>query len=757
MKRILTLAPLATAIAIAGASLPQYVLAQTEEANSIEEVVVTARRRGERLQDVPIAVTAISAQQLQETLAFDTQSLTSLSSSLVISTAQSEAQGAQIRIRGIGTASGNVSFEGAVGVYVNGVYVPRSGIALNELVDVSQVQVLRGPQGTLFGKNTSAGALLLETARPESTFSASATAEVGTIGDSDFGEMQRLSGYVTGPLTGENVSGRLAFSVQDRQGYVDNVVDGSRLNDRDRFLVRGSILVDEIADRGQLFVAVDHSEKNENCCAPVPFINGGTSGVIEALGGTVVDAPTFDRIARDMPTTADTEEVGVQAVFDYAFDSMDLKAIVGYRDFSFDRLQDVDGTSLDIFRGRSFEIDSTFLSGELILTGTVNDRWDWLVGAYAFQDEITDYRDQRFGADTGAYAAGIIPPLAGVLASAYPVGSGEQLTFTQDTDGWSLFTHHTLRLTDLFELSGGLRYLEESKDGGGRATGTDRDFCNTGLPQSLKFSCPVNDFDTSFEDEEFVGTLAGRLIFSDNLSAYLSYSNGFKSGGITFDRLAGGPVPPNGEKMVVEGSTFDPETVQSVELGLKSQLFDRRLVINGAVFRQDLDDFQVNTFDGVNFIIGNLGEVENRGFELELTANPLDGLNINLGVTYAETEEDGIQIPFAPEWVATGAVNYRHPLSGSVDLIINANARYLDDQVLGGDNDPIKTQDAYTLVNGRIGLDFADYGIQASIFGRNIFDEDYALVIANAVFQGGSFTQFPGEPSMYGIQITKDF
>jgi outer membrane receptor protein involved in Fe transport len=181
------------------------------------------------------------------------------------------------------------------------------------------------------------------------------------------------------------------------------------------------------------------------------------------------------------------------------------------------------------------------------------------------------------------------------------------------------------------------------------------------------------------------------------------------------------------------------------------------LVINGAVFRQDLDDFQVNTFDGVNFIIGNLGEVENRGFELELTANPLDGLNINLGVTYAETEEDGIQIPFAPEWVATGAVNYRHPLSGSVDLIINANARYLDDQVLGGDNDPIKTQDAYTLVNGRIGLDFADYGIQASIFGRNIFDEDYALVIANAVFQGGSFTQFPGEPSMYGIQITKDF
>lgn len=755
MRRNFPLTPLA--VAVAAALLPQIAVAQQEEARVIEELVVTARRRSERLQDVPIAVTSISGQQLEETLAFDTQSLTSLSSSLVISTAQSEAQGAQIRIRGIGTASGNVSFEGAVGVYVNGVYIPRSGIALNELVDVSQVQVLRGPQGTLFGKNTSAGALLLETARPEATFSASATAEIGTIGDSDFGEMQRLSGYVTGPLSGENISGRLAFSIQDRQGYVDNVVDGSRLNDRDRFLVRGSLLFDDIADRGQLFVAVDHSEKNENCCGAVPFINGGTAALIESLGGTVVDAPTFDSIARDYPTTADTGETGVQAVFDYEFDGADLKAIVGYRDFSFDRLQDVDGSSLDIFRGPSFEIDSTFLSGELILTGTVDNRWDWLVGAYAFQDEITDYRDQRFGVDAGPYAAALIPPLAGPLSSAYPAGSGEQLTFTQDTDGWSVFTHHTFRLNDLLELSGGLRYLEESKEGSGRAAGTDRAFCDTGLPQSLKFSCPVNDFDTSFDDEEIVGTVAGRLVFSENLSGYLSYSNGFKSGGVTFDRLAGGAVPPGAEKMVVEGSTFDPETVQSFELGFKSEFFGRRLMVNAALFRQDVEDFQVNLFDGVNFVIGNLGEVENRGAELEIAANPFEGFNANLGVTYAETEEDGVQIPFAPEWVATAAVNYRRPIGSSIDLVINANARFLDDQVLGGDNDPQKTQEAYTLVNGRIGLDFAAYGIQASIFGRNIFEEEYALVIANAVFQAGSFNQFPGEPSMYGIQVTKDF
>jgi len=757
MKRTFMPLPLAAALAVAGSAIPQMALAQQQETGAIEEVVITARRRDESLQDVPIAVTAISGKQLAETLAFDTQSLTALSSSLVISTGQSETQGAQIRIRGIGTASGNVSFEGAVGVYVNGVYVPRSGIALNELVDVSQVQVLRGPQGTLFGKNTSAGAVLLETARPESEFSASATAEVGTIGDSDFGEMQRFSGYVTGPLGGDSVSGRLAFSAQDREGYVENIVDGSRLNNRDRFLVRGSVLFEELAERGQLFLAVDYSEKNEDCCAAVPFINGPTTGIISALGGAVADAPTFNRVARDSPTTADTEEIGLQAVFDYEFDAANLKAIVGYRDFAFDRVQDVDGSSLDIFRGPSFEIDSTFLSGELLLTGTVDDRWDWLVGGYLFQDEITDARDQRFGVDTGPYSGILIPPLAGLLATAYPTGQGEQVEFTQDTDGWSLFTHHTFRVTDMLELSGGLRYLEESKDGGGRIVGTPRAFCETGLPQSLKFSCPVNDFDTSFDDEEVVGTLAGRLLLTDSVSAYVSYANGFKSGGISFDRLAGGPVPPGGQKAVVEGTTFNPEKVQSVELGLKSEFFDRRLVVNAALFRQDLEDFQVNVFDGVNFLIGNLGDVENRGGELEVSLTPVDGLTANFGVTYAETEEDGVQIPFAPEWVATGAISYRRAMSDSVDLVVNANARYMDDQVLGGDNDPIKTQEAYTLVNGRIGLDFKRYGLQASLFGRNVFDEEYALVITNAVFQGGSFNQFPGEPSIYGIQVTKDF
>ena len=734
--------------------------AQSDEASAGSQsdvIVVRAQRRESSIQDVPAAINVLSAAELEEALAFDTQALTMLSPSLVVSSAQSEAQGSQIRLRGIGTASGNLGLEGAIGVYVNGVYVPRTGIALNELVDVEQVEVLRGPQGTLFGKNTSAGAILFQSARPEFEGGGGATLQVGA-GDQSGVKFARASGHINVPLVENELAFRLAGAVHQREGYVENVVTGEDVQNRDRFFVRASMLYEPPGSDTSVFAAIDYNEKDELCCAATPFINGArTTPIIASLGGPVVEAPSFDRVALNTSPTSVSDEIGVQFHLDHQFSWAEFTAILGYRNFSFDREQDLDTSPIDIFRRPSASFESEVISGEFLLNGAT-ERVDWLFGAYIFDESLSERTDSRFGELTDEYLAQFIPPIAGLVTGGYPEGFGEVLNFDQQSDGWSVFTHNVVEITENLEFTAGLRYLEESKSGAGIFEQDSPPACSTQLliDIGLGFSCPVNDFAEEFSDEEVVGTAALRYSFTDALSVYASYSTGFKSGGINFDRTAGGLGSTGG---VSPGQTFAPETVESIELGLRSEWWDRRVRLNATYFHMDIRDLQVNVFDGTTFFVGNRGEVTSEGVEIDAALRLAEGLNVSGGVTYADvTDGDtGEQIPFAPEWAGTFGVSYERELTESLVGRASLNARYTGDQVLGGDNDPIKTQGAYTLVNGRIGLAIPASNLEISLFASNLLDEEYALIIGNATLQPGTFNQFPGVPRLFGVEISKGF
>ncbi len=249
-------------------------------ADGTETIIVTATRRAESVQKVPISITAVSGETLREAAIRDTQGLQALAPSLVITVSNSETTGGVVRIRGVGTAGQNSGLEPTVGVFLDGVYLPRSGIALNELVDVERVEILRGPQGTLFGKNTTAGAITIATKKPEFDFEAEVFAGAGSLGS------KRGGFSITGPVIDDRLALRLSGSVNQRDGYVEDVKLNQKLNSRDRWLLRGQALWTP-TDKVTLRLIADRSQKDDICCAAPYVLNGVRAATISSLGGTV--------------------------------------------------------------------------------------------------------------------------------------------------------------------------------------------------------------------------------------------------------------------------------------------------------------------------------------------------------------------------------------------------------------------------------------------------------------------------------------
>jgi len=404
--------------------------AQSDDNN----IVVTATGRRTILQDVPLAVTAVNAQSMQNSGATDIRQLNQLAPSLLVSSTGTEANGSA-RIRGIGTVGDNPGLESSVAVFIDGVYRSRSGIGLNELGDIERVEVLRGPQGTLFGRNASAGLIHVITARPEFEF--------GGHVDLSYGNFDYMRGQVgvTGPIS-EQLAFRLDAIYSRRDGYYDvvNAANGteSHVNDRDRFFVRGQLLF-EPSDAVSLRIIGDYSQRNESCCGAVyvgtletfdptpgvpgdfavrqPGAGGSPSGnrivdVLTSLGGTFPagDDPYSRRISMTPGTTYNgrTTDWGMSAQLDWDLGGANLTSITGYRGYKSEAPSDTDYSNVDILRrnddGNSFRRFRTFTQ-ELRLQGSIGGFLDWLVGGY-FASEDLEVRDNlEFGSQYGAFAS----------------------------------------------------------------------------------------------------------------------------------------------------------------------------------------------------------------------------------------------------------------------------------------------------------------------------------------------------------------
>ena len=834
--------------AFAALSVPAYAQDATttaqEDAAVIEdgEIIVTATRREQQLSDVPLAVSAVGAETLARSGASDIRQLNQLSPSLLVSSTSSEAAGGGARIRGIGTVGDNPGLESSVATFVDGVYRNRAGVGLTELGAIDRIEVLRGPQGTLFGRNASAGLIHVITAKPSSDFGGTVEASYGNY------DAYRLVAGVTGPIT-DTVSARLDGIYSKRDGFLTDVVSGRSVNNRDRYLLRGQVLFEPSSDLSFRLIA-DYSDRNEECCAatymPAALVTAGAGGtinrsaspiaaVLRGLGGIINDSPFVRNtsITAGQSYRGDVRDWGVSGELNYDLGAAKLTSITAYRNWRWLRGQDADFNNLDILHreddGTANQKFSTFTQ-ELRLQGNAfDDKLDWLVGGYFANEVLTLNDNLAYGADYTRYADALTrltsPTFPGYAAVGALLSPSAPLTlqgvqandsYKQNSRNWALFTHNTLQFSDALSLTVGVRYTNEKKTLDASfsdnnvmcrtlsALPTTHPLYGTGQLACIIPGIPGGSYsqdDTVKKENKFTGTAVLSYKPAEDFLTYVSFSRGYKAGGFNLDRNSlyrlGRTANANGNR-AIDGTVlntaalaFEPETVDAYELGVKYD--GRGFDVNVAAFYQKFSSFQLNTFNGVNFVVENVrgcdtlaggdtsdtdavagnsactgkekAGITSKGVEFEAAIRPARNLSVNLGLTYADTryadnlfgntnitnttgslspaffQLPGARMSNSAQLVTTGAITWT-PEIGSSGLtgLAYVDFRNTSDINTGSDLDFEKTQDGYTIVNARLGVHGADDRWGLEFWAQNLFNVDYQQIAFDVPLQGSGTT-----------------
>ncbi|ANP45600.1 TonB-dependent receptor [Candidatus Viadribacter manganicus] len=805
-----------------------------------DEIVVTATGRASAIQDVPLAVTAVSGEQLENSGVQDLRDVTQVAPSLSMGTGQSNSSGTIVRIRGIGTGSDNPGFEGAVGIFIDGVYRSRAGAALADLPELERVEVLRGPQGTLFGRNTSAGAISVVSSGP--SFEPGMYIE-GAYGFDDLEEVGLEAG-VNVPVS-DSLAFRVDGVIRDRGGYITDAISGDDINSSSRWSARAQALLDITPDASVRFI-LDAAESDAVCCGAVLVNAGTTSALISALtaGTGVLTSPAEDRRMTVTPGRGygeTTDEIGFSGQLDWDLGGVNLTSITAVRDWNAERDQDVDFTSADIAYRDGLEISISNLTQEFRLqgeTGPVN----WLVGLFYSQEEIdtTDRIQQGSQASLFANLAvssghtapelfnfsaqpSIFQGVALTSFAAFPAviaavnatnggylipaaaGSGQQNdAWNVETESLALFTHNEISISDNLVLTLGVRYSEETKDLSANLNAVNPACASLQLMETntsaatptpggivtaiqgsasgataMALACnpavnPITNgiWAGSREEEEFSGTASLAYHLNDDMMVYGGYSRGYKAGGFNIDRsgFAITPATTSSAAANVSQLAFEPEFTDAYEVGIKTTLFGGTTTFNVTGFYQAISDYQLNAFNGFNFITRNVPDVISQGVEIELNTNPIEGLNISAGLVYNDAYYDstvvfntldpvpntvnaGTTLSLAPEWVATGAIAYRVPISENFGALFYLDGRWNSEYTTQTLNHSTSTDnESYAIFNGRIGIGPQNDRWSLELFGQNLTDEFY-FVGGFAPPLQNSRVIYPNEPRTYGVSL----
>jgi iron complex outermembrane receptor protein len=792
----------ASAVVLAGLSVASVAQAQEAETLTVDSIVVTAQKREQNLQDVPVVVTAVSAKLLQDTGVKDIKDLTILTPGLTVTSTTSEAS-TTARVRGVGTVGDNPGLESSVGVVIDGVYRPRNGVSFGDLGEMERIEVLKGPQGTLFGKNTSAGVINVVTKEPEFGFGATAEATVGNF------NAHGLSASVTGPLFGtETLAGRLYVAARERDGYND-VVTGKgpskRDGDQDQgfYTVRGQLLFVP-NDEATFKLIGDYTKRDENCCGAVQLRTGPTAAILNLLAGGTALAPTADPYARvaysnrGAPSSIEDKGVSLEGNIDLPIGT--LTSISAIRNWRTDNGQDADFTTADLaYRnkdGTNYSEFTTFTQ-ELRLAGKTG-KLDWLVGTFLADEKLETRANFLYGNDYEQYLGRLLSRSAANPAgianfvslltgrapnTTFTPGQGLYDKYNQRAKTVALFTNNTYQFTDAFSITAGLRYSIDKKDLDTYQTTSDGGVgCGVALTAAgqariasivgaaatptivgnlcLPWANPLfngRGTNQSRTDKEWSGTVKAAYRFSPEVFSYASFARGYKGGGYNLDRTQSSNGLPTGGSGVVPiyDTSFPGEFVDSYEVGLKNTLFNRSVLFNVSAFYQKFTDFQLNTFLGTSFAVRSIPEVTSQGIDADfLWFTPIRGLMVQSGLTYADTKYGkqaipndptnalallpGSRLSLAPKYSLSGSATYEHPVGDNLKARFNVGAKYSSAYNTGSDLFPPKVQKAYTVVNARVGLGAADEKWTVELWSQNLLNEKYAQVAFNGTLQGSS-------------------
>lgn len=690
-------AVLLASIAVSTLFTATVAMAQTAAADAEDEgdiIIVTASKRSATLQDTPISVSVTTQAQLEQSQIRDLRDLQTLVPSLRVNQLQSSAN-TNFIIRGFGNGANNAGIEPSVGVFIDGVYRSRSAAQIGDLPNLERVEVLRGPQSTLFGKNASAGIISIVTQEPQFDF--------GGNGEFSYGNFNAviLKGGVTGPIT-ENIAFSIDGNLNKRDGFGFDVGLNEKVNERDRWGVRGSLLF-KPSDDLKIRLIADYDKIDENCCLTANIVDGPTGNAVRAVGGRVISNQPFAYLAAsNLPSSNDIENYGFSGQIDWnASDTLALTSITAYRRVNSDTNQDSDFTSADLIGNNENQTRIKTFTQEVRLTSSFDGPFNFLLGGFYFNESIDVASNLTFGRDFKGYANALsggayssLEPTLRALLPGTPAGTfgaqgqGVFENYDYKNTAYSVFGQVDFEPVEGLVFTAGGNYTNDRKDVVADVRSTDvfsgldliQAGVNAGVPatlatnptfnpflglRGLQFLPPFLNFPNSVEDgktrdEKFTYTLRAAYKFSDNISTYATYATGFKASSFNLSRdsrptpanfvpgspaqrpaPAASPIRTAGLAVnnLTTGTRFaDPENAEVFEIGMKGQ-FDG-FSFNLAIFKQSLEGFQGNIFTGTGFVLGNAEKQSTTGVELDALISPIKNFTVTANFTYLNPKFD---------------------------------------------------------------------------------------------------------------------
>jgi len=746
--------PLAIPLALCAFLLPlpiSPVIAQEaiDASDPIEEVLVSARRRGdERLQDVPIAVSVLAEEALRKANIVDLAEVAARTPSFTFG--QQIGNQHEVVIRGIGTLrlTGSTA-EPSVGLFIDEIYVGRRGTATPPLFDLERVEVVRGPQGTLYGKNVVGGAVNLITAKPNRETSARISAGYGQFDVFGGRHIWEGSGYITGGL-GEAGAGRLAVYYRNHDGYSRSTSFNEQLDDQDTYAVRGSLAF-EPSEALDIHVTADFSHNESNGQSRRALDDASIPGVGAVVGSGMLSSNVRESDA-PWDQWEDQDTAGLTARFDYALaggNTLTYLSAVRYGDFSgrYSLVGTRSPPSLtDAANGQHEKYVG--ITQDLRLSSAADGQGPlrWVAGLY-FLREDTDIIDNSIAT---TFLSVLGPGAVGDILDGEFIYDQENITRSS-----AVYGELTWSMTERLSLTVGGRYTYDDKEYRNRSEcldfGAQPNFIFCVAPLGAEFW----NIRTSKDWSELTPKASLDWSASDDALLYVSAARGFKGGG-----WQGKPGTAAAALL-----PYDPEIAWTYEAGAKTNWADGRVRANVALFHTDFDDLQVEQLDdaGLTLIIDNAASATINGIELELLFRPWSALQLWLNGSYLESEyEDfidsagndlsGNQLARTPEYMFAGGVDYSVALSSVLTLDARAEYQWQDDMPWLVENTVYEK--SYGLLDARIALGSRNDGWEVALFGKNLTDELYRV---DAIpFLGDVFSRF-GPPRSYGVQFTQSF
>lgn len=758
------------ATTLLGASAGAQTVAAPRDEAAGDEIIVTAIKTGQTVLEAPVSVGVVTAETIRGTGATNFQELSTLLPSVVFSQQQSPVQ-SNVGIRGVTTAGGSAALEPSVGIYIDGIFTDRTAIGIGDFNDIAAVEVLRGPQSTLFGNASPAGIINFVTRRPEREFGGDVQATYGS-----FNRVQ-VAGTVTGPLVRDALFARLSGFHHRRDGYLKNLI-GQDANDQNAFGLRGRLLFDN-GGRGTLLATAEYARTRQNCCLPVfdnapdaLFARFATASAGFPFVGSGVPFPRNQYqaqvVAADGRNTYDQDLIAVsmEARLDLG-GGHELLSVSAYRDIDQTSIADIDFTGLNLLNFPNVVRKNRQLSQELRITAPQSQPFAWLVGAYYFRKDVTEN------------SALVINPQIAALLGGNAVAQVSPSFSDIANENVALFAEGTITLGRL-KLTGGVRYNHDDKSISARA----ERLRGNGTALSPIQTIPANKQHRSGGELTYRGVAEFEL--SDDLRAYASYTRGYKAFGINDDANLLRNIPG-------ADFFFNSEIVDNYEVGVKGKVPAIGGTFSIVAFRTDYDDFQaLSSFTDANnqlrFFLQNAASLRSQGVEADLTIRPADGVTLTGSASYVDARFtdfpnaegptgprnlSGRRLTDAPEFSASLVGRFETPVSDRLKLFAQADVFYRSSVFTELTYDPNLVQGAYAKVNARIGLGQIDGGWSLELFGRNLTDAITfgrggrptfggvtALLPAAGAPSfpvGNTYIKFTGEPRTYGVTARYTF